>query len=427
MRYLYTLLIVLCLLTPSFSHDYLPGESQDQPILLKGGDLYTMSDGLKENTDLLIIDGIIKKIGKDIVPPDNCKVIDVTGKNVYPGLIAPNSFLGLVEIGGSVPGSVDRTEIGKNNAAVMSYVAYNTDSEIIPTVRSNGITTALVVPNGSLIMGRSSLINLDGWNFEDALFKKNVGLHINWPRMSVAKGWWVTKSPEEQMKDNNENIKEIGEIFEAAISYMKAINAHQEIEYNINLEAMIPALTQQMPVFIHANNQRQIESAIAFSVKYHLRMILVGGADSWKMTELLKRYNIPVILTRTQALPSREDESYDMRYKLPALLAQDSVDFCLSYGSYTGTRNLPFMAGQAVAYGLDKSEALKSITWKTASILGVDDKIGALKPYLKANIIVVDGDILDHKTSHVLYEFIDGKEVDLNSKNKELYEKYRQK
>lgn len=408
------------------SHDYVPGTVPDHPIMLTNGTIYTISNGILSETDIQFEDGIITAIGQNLPQPDNCEVIDITGKHVYPGLIAPNTSIGLVEIG-AVSASVDRTELGPNNADVRSNIAYNPDSEIIPSVRANGITTVLVVPGGSVVKGRSALMNLDGWTQEDAIIKENVALHINWPSQSISSRPWIEMTPEEQKERNQKRAKQLDEIFETAHAYYLAKKAGTAQELDLRLDAMVPVFSGELPVFINASDYRQIDQALEFANKYNLHIVIVGGADSWKLTEQLKQDNIPVILSRVQANPSREDEPYDMRYELPALLARDSVKFCLSYGSYTGTRNLPFQAAQAVAFGLDKELALRALTLSTAEILGIEDELGSLEIGKRATLVVSNGDILDHLTHEIVLEFIDGKPVDLNNKHKELYEKYRQK
>ncbi|MCX6832660.1 MAG: amidohydrolase, partial [candidate division Zixibacteria bacterium] len=189
------ILTILCAAT-AMGHNLVPGAKQNHPILLKGGDLYTVKNGVLQRTDLLFEQGRISQIGKNLSVPIGTEVIDVTGKRVYPGLIDAATSLGLVEIG-EVRATRDAGEVGTVTPEVQSHIAYNTDSEIIPTVRANGITTALVAPTGGVICGRSSLINLDGWTKEDATEKFNVGLHVNWPSASASWSWSDQRPAEE--------------------------------------------------------------------------------------------------------------------------------------------------------------------------------------------------------------------------------------
>jgi len=428
----HSLTIILTFLSTWVSaHDYVPGQKQTGPVMLRGGDLYTVSDGVKEQTDLLFENGRITQIGKNLTSPENTEVIDVTGKRVYPGLIAPYTSIGLIEIG-EVRATNDISEVGSTNPDVQAHVAYNPDSEIIPSVRSNGITTALIVPGGGLVTGRSSLINLDGWTVEDAAEKLDVGLHIIWPQAAVIDAWWMEKSLEEQKKEMAENRKKIYQIFDDARAYYLARQANPNIKVDSRWEAMIPILTGERPVFIMANDYRQIEQAVSFAREYNLSLILAGGAEAWMLTDLLKENDIPVILKRTQSLPMREDDGYDLAYHLPALMAEAGIKFCLSTagsggGSATSVRNLPLQAGQATAFGLSRREALRAVTLSTAEILGVADDLGSLNVGKKATLVVSEGDILDPLTHNVVLEFIEGRRVDLDNKHKELNRKYRQK
>ncbi|HOP07489.1 MAG TPA: amidohydrolase family protein [candidate division Zixibacteria bacterium] len=426
-------ILLLSLLTASFTtaHDYVPGSAQATPILLKGGDLYTVSNGIKPATDLLFENGRITAIGIDLTPPEKATIIDVTGKNVYPGLIAPYTTIGLIEIG-EVRATNDLQEEGQINPDVQSHVAYNPDSEIIPSVRSNGITTALIVPRGSLLCGRSFLVNLDGWTVEDAGERFDVGLHLNWPQVAVSKDWWDPRPLEEQKKAMTEQRQSLYESFDNARAYYLAKHADSTIPRDSRWEAMMPIFDRTVPVFVQAGDYRQIEQAVAFASEYGFRMILVGGADAWMLSELLVEHDIPVIVQRPQALPMREDDSYDAIYGLAGQLASAGVKIAISTagsdgGTATGVRNLPLQAGQAVAFGLNKETALRAITLTPAELFGVDSDLGSLEINKKATIVVSEGDIMDELGNRVVLEFIEGRQVDLDNKHKELYRKYRQK
>ena len=408
------------------AYTYVPGAKQDRPILLAGGDIHTVSQGLLKSSDLLFENGRITAIGKKLTPPAGAKIIDVTGQQVYPGLMDANSTLGLIEID-QARATNDQSEQGQENSDVQSHIAYNPDSEIIPTVRSNGITTALIVPGGSLLRGRSSLINLDGWNKEDAMEKENVALHLSWPQVSIITAWWMEKSAEDQKKENDESRRKLERVFEQAKAYYTARKADPNLPIDSRWEAMVGVFDRTLPVFIDANDMRQIEQAVDFSKKYNLRIAIVGGAESYKTTELLKENNIPVIVQRTQQMPMRADDAYDLAYTLPKLLADAGVKFCISQSASWATRSLPFQAGEAAAYGLDRDQALRSVTLSTAEILGVDKDLGSLDVGKKATLVVSQGDIMDELTNQVTYMFIEGRHVDLNSKHKELYLKYKEK
>ncbi len=420
------ILLLIVLVTGAYAHDYIPGEPQKGPIILKGGTLCTVSGGTLENSDLLFENGRITQIAKSITPPAGAEIIDITGQMVYPGLINSFTQLGLTEVG-SVRGSNDINEVGRNNADLKAWIAYSPDSEIIPTVRSNGVLTCLVVPSGSLIQGRSSLMNLDGWTREDAAEKPIVALHMNWPAVAVVDAWWMEKSVEDQKKEMAENRASIGRLFDDARAYSVAKQANPSIKVDTRWEAMLPVFTRELPVVVYADDQRQIEEAVAFSKKYGFRMIIAGGREAWKTGELLKANNIPVIVAPTTSMPMRHDDGYDLAYSIPALLARAGVTFCIATFDSWGSRNLPFQAGNAVAYGLNRETALRAITLTPAEMLGVEKEIGSLEVGKKATIVVSKGDILDPLTHNVTMAFIGGRKVDLDNKQKELYRKYEAK
>lgn len=422
------LLVITMLLYAGISaHDYVPGEKQSQPILLKGGNVHTVSNGLMENTDILFENGRIAGIGTNLTLPDNTEVIDITGKEVYPGLIAPSTSIGLSEVG-AVRATNDTREIGHINPNVKSRIAYNPDSEIIPSIRAHGITTVLVVPGGSIITGLSSLINLDGWTVEDAAEKIDLGLHVNWPGVSSGGGRFGRRQEPGKIRERQIKAREnIYQIFRDARAYYNARQTDAEMKIDERWEAMMPVFSKGMPVFINANDYRQIEQAVSFAKEFGLKIIIAGGADSWMCTDLLKENNVPVITRNVEGRPSRTDEDYDMAFTLPAKLSKGGVKFCIGQTGGTGTRNLPFQAGRAAGNGLSKEEALRAITLSTAEILGVDDDLGSLEVGKKATIVVSDGDIMDMVSQNVVLEFIEGRMVDLNNKHKELYEKYRKK
>jgi imidazolonepropionase-like amidohydrolase len=425
MRKIITILAMLLLAAAALAYDYVPGAPQSKPILLKGGTLYTITNGVLKQTDLLFDNGHITMIGENLDAPADAEIIDVTGKRVYPGLIDAGSVVGLIEIG-AVRATDDRSEVGRIHPEVQAHVAYNPDSEIIPSVRISGVTTVLVAPQGGVLSGSSSLINLDGWTWEDAAEKINVGMHLNWPRQGVARAWWMEDSAEQQKKINARNRREMEQAFKDAKVYYHARLTDPTTNIDLRWEALLPVFRHEAPLFVRAGDYRQIEQAVGFARENDIRMVLVGGRDAWMLTDLLRERQIPVVLGRVQSLPRREDEPYDLEYHLPALLADAGVKICFSSGfSATGSRNLPFQAGEAVAFGLSEEDALRGLTLSAAEICGVADSIGSLEIGKKATLFISDGDILDPLGNHVVLEYIEGRQVVLDNKHRELYRKYR--
>ncbi len=427
------LILSILFTSPAFSSDIIPGKPQEKPIALVGGTIHTVTKGTIENGVVLFDKGKIVAVGREINIPKDAEVIDVKGKHIYPGLINAFTTIGLIEIG-AVRATRDVTEVGLVNPNVRAEVAFNPDSEHPPVTRSNGITMALVVPTGELIAGQSALMMLDGWTWEEMTLKAPVGLHIYWPRMTFpSEGFrFVRRSPEELKKEVETRINLIRETFQKARAYKKAKESEIQkgVPYHdtdLKYEAMIPVLEGKVPVFIHANSSKEILSAIEWAESEGLKIVIVGGADSWKVADILKNKNIPVILTNIHRLPSKRYSDYDEPFTVAYKLYKAGVKFCIGgEGGYYNERNLPYQAGTCVAFGLPREEALKAITIYPAEILGVADKVGSIEPGKDATLIVTTGDPLEISTQ-VVYEFIQGKKVDLSNRQVKLYEKYVEK
>ena len=409
--------------------DQIPSADQDHPILLENATIHTVSNGIKKNTDILFDDGIIIAIGNELNLPDNTEIINSTNKHVFPGLISASTVLGLQEIG-AVRATRDYAEVGDFNPNVRANVSYNPDSELIPVSRSNGILLALSIPKSGIISGQSSLMSLDGWTWEDATFKHPVGLHIFWPSMNIPKNNKKDKS--NTKKDRRlTSIQKIDNIFDESRSYLKLKNSNSpSFKHNLKLEGLSPVLNNEIPIFIHANEVRQIEAAVYWSIRQNVKMILIGGKDSWMVSDLLKEKDISVIYTQTHSTPSRRFENFDQSFTTPNQLFEAGVKFCISNSESSfqtpHIRNLPYHAAKAGSYGLPWSEAIRSITLSTAEILGVDDQVGSLDIGKNATLFVADGDIMDVRTQ-VEQVFIDGKKVDMSDRHKLLFNKYQKK
>ncbi len=426
MKRLLTAVFTAALSLSAAAHDMVPGAPQSQPILLQGGTLHTVTNGTLVNTDLLFENGQIIAIGTNIPLPPNTEVVDISGQHVYPGLIALDTTLGLVEIE-AVRATDDQQETGLITPEVSGHIGFNPDSEIIPTVRFNGITHAQIVPQGNLIRGRSSLLKTDSWTFEDGAEALNVGVHVSWPRVGLNNAWWERRSPAEQRKANAEALTNLQRAFVQAKAYYDAKQAGVLTATDQRWEAMLGLFDKTSKLFIHADDQRQIEQAIDFSAEYGFDMVLMGARDAWRIAERLAAANITVVYGAPYGLPSRLDEPYDQAYATPSQLAAAGVNFAISYPGYWDIRNLAFAAGNAVAYGLDRDQALAAITLKPAQVMGVDDKLGSLEVGKQASLVVSNGDLMDQLGQKVTLLFIDGRLVDLNNRHNQLYQKYRQK
>ena len=369
-------------------------------------------------------------MGKDIpIPAGDVKVFDVKGKHVYPGLILSASNLGLVEVP-TVRATSDEREIGSNNASIRSIVAYNTDSKIINTVKSNGVLLANIIPAGGLISGSSSVVQLDAWNWEDAAYLTDGGIHFRMPNLTVrpdpfAAFRGITAPAGDPVKLALEQIDQLKATLREAQAYAKQTNVK---ETNLKLEAMKGLFTGKQKFYVHCDVVKEMLVAIDFVKEYGLDVVIVGGSESWQIADLLKKYNIPVILNQMHSLPTLPDDDVDQPFKTAAMLQKAGVLYAINDedGQHRG-KNLPFNAGTAAAYGLSKEEALTAITLSPAKILGIANRTGSLEAGKDANIVVSEGDILDMRSSIVTHAFIQGRMVDLNNKHKQLSERYMQK
>ncbi len=423
-----SLLIVHCSL---FASDPIPAKKQDHPIALIGATIHPVSGDEIPNGTILFENGRITGIGTNVSLPANAEKIDVAGKHIYPGLINANSTVGLTEIE-AVRATNDYAETGRINPNVRSEIAVNPESELIPTLRANGVVIANVMPQGGLIAGRSAAIMMDGWTQEDVVLKAPIGLVVNWPQMTISHSPWVRQTDEEQKKDHAKQLKELSDAFADARAYMVAKEAETKkgIPYHatdLRWEAMIPVLEKKIPVLVNANEIRQIEAAVQWAKDENIKLVIVSGRDSWRVADLLKKNDVPVIVGPTLDEPSREWEPYDAAFTVPSKLFAAGVRFAISgEGEAMAERNTPYHAAMAAAYGLPKEEALRAVTIYAAKILGIDTQTGSLEVGKDATLIVTNGDPLEIETN-VQMEFIQGKKIDLRSRHTILYDKYREK
>lgn len=382
------------------------------------------------NGSILVNGSKIEQVGASLALPANIKVYDVQGRHVYPGLILPASQLGLVEVP-SVRATQDANEIGELNPNIRSIVAYNTDSKVINTLRSNGILLAEVYPGGSLVAGSSSVVQLDAWNWEDAAYAIDHGIHFNMPSLLARRsgrgfGGFMSQQPQgDPVKRALDQIESVKMFFREAKAYLQT-GTHSAT--NLKFEAVKGLFSREQKLYIHCEIVKEMLVAIDFVKEFGFEVVIVGGSDSWLIADLLKENNIAVILGQMHNLPTLVDDDVDQPFKTPAVLQKAGVLFAISdEDGSTRSRNLPFNAGTAAAYGLTREEALSAVTLNAAKILGIADRTGSLEAGKDANIVVSEGDILDMKSSVITLAFIQGRQIDLTDKHKQLAERYRYK
>ncbi len=402
--------------------------ADESTFLLKGATLHTMAGADIPDGSVMVTNGRITGVGRNLNAPAGTRVIDVSGLHVYPGFIDAASEVGLSEIG-AVRESSDVQEIGKFNPQLSSWEAVNPSSEHILVTRANGISSVVALPEGELIAGHASFIHLDGWTTEEMKVKGSAALYLLWPTIQTHSFHYpegpVTKPYDEIKKDHDKRLQELNGFIEDARRYSKAKAAHaSDFQVNLRLEAMTDVIDGETPVMIEAMREREIREAVDFADRQKLRMILSGGAEAWKVTGLLKEHHIPVVLRPTLSLPEEEDEPYDQPFSTPGLLAKSDILFCFASYSAEFSRNLPYQAAAAVPFGLSHDAALKSITINTARIFGLEKQLGSIEEGKLADLMVTDGDPLETRTE-VKHLFINGRDVSLNNKQLQLYLKYK--
>jgi len=423
-------LVVCCLLGHSLQAQIpSPAPKQNQSILLLNatahlgnGELIPRSAIGFENGKLSAVMAAID-IRLDTTAYDT--IYHLEGKHIYPGFIAPNSRLGLVEID-AVRASRDYDDVGIFNPHVRTLTAFNTESRITPTVRSNGVLIAQIAPKGGRISGTSSIFKLDSWNWEDGVVIKDDGIHLNWPDANFR--WYREAAKQEKAaKAYQKQQAAIKTFFDKARAYAK-VAFH--LEKDLRLEAMTKLFEGKAKLFVHADQVKEITDALYFTDHYDFEVVLVGGHDAWLVTDLLKDRGIPVLLRRVHSLPYYQDEAIDFPYRLPSILVQKGILVGLENSGdmeAMGTRNLPFYAGTAAAYGLESEKALSLITLNTAKILGIEEQLGSLEVGKQATLFVSEGDALDMRTNQLIHAFIDGRKISLDNPQKQLYRKYSKK
>ena len=400
---------------------------QEKPVLLLGGTAHLGNGKVIESSALAFAKGKLTVVSSanEIEATDSFEVIDVKGQHIYPGLILTNSSIGLSEVG-SIRAMRDQRETGTINPNVRSVISYNSDSEVIPTLRFNGILLAETTPQGGLISGTSSVMEMEGWNWEDATHTEDVGIHLHWPvKTRIERDFNTFTITFEPNENYAKQVDELKKHFDDA----KAYGNLEQRPNNLKLEAMQGLFTGVKRLFIHAHHVSEIVESVKMAQSRGVKHIVIySGEEALHAAPFLRDHKIPVVIPPTHSLPARPDEPIDRPYELPHLLNKAGIKVTIcETGDPTEARNLPFYAGTAVAYGMDKEEALKTITSNPASVLGIDDRAGTLEVGKDATLFVSEGDALDIRSNSLTHAFISGKKIILAGKQQLLYQTYSKK
>ena len=419
------ILAVFCFVV-SNGQNQIPGNTQGESTLFNNAKIVTVTGETIDNGYLGISEGLIDYVGKTAPEKQYNNKVNLNGKHIYPGFIALNSTLGLVEVD-AVRASDDESEIGVFNPNIRSIIAYNAESKIIETMRLNGVLLAQVTPRGGVVSGSSSVVQLDAWNWEDAAIRTDEGIHLNWPSAYSRGSRWTpgprNLSPSTTYSSNVERIKSV---FNNAKNYLNDTNKE-----DLRLRSMEGLFNGSQTLYLHLNSKRQIQDAASFFKSIGLeKIVLVGARESYLVTDLLVKHNIPVIAAHPHRLPSGEDADVKEAFNLAKKLDEAGVSFGIDVRGQMermNTRNLPFYAGSFVGHGLDYHSALKSLTINAAKILGIDEKYGSLEEGKSATFFVSEGDALDMRTNVIHSAYIDGRELGLETHQTRLRDKFTEK
>ncbi|EAR12881.1 Predicted amidohydrolase [Polaribacter irgensii 23-P] len=405
-----------------------PANKQTTAFSIEGATAHIGNGEVIENSLLMFRDGKITFIGSATVKTARLgTVINATGKQLYPGFIAANTTLGLVEID-AVSASDDQDEIGAMNPHIRSLIAYNAESKVIESMRPNGVLMAQVTPRGGTVSGTSSVVQLDAWNWEDAAIKTDDGIHLNWPTSFTSGKWWLGEDPALKPDPKYiENIDKIKDYFTNATNYL----ASNKIKTHLPYQATAGLFDGSKRFFIHVSGQKEITDAITISKELGIeKLTIVNGEQADKVADLLVKYNVSVILERPHRNPNNEDDSYDATYTIANTLIDKGILVSIGMEGQMermNARNLPFYAGTFAAFGLDKEVALQLITLNAAKILGIDSFAGSLEVGKDATLFLSEGDALEMRGNILTNAFIQGRAISLETHQTELWKRYAEK
>jgi imidazolonepropionase-like amidohydrolase len=398
-------------------------KSESGPFLLKGADIYTVTDGVFRG-DLLIRDGKIADMGTNL-NVTGAKVIDCTGKRVYPGFIDAGTRLGLAEIG-SISVTNDYSELGDFIPHMKALTAVNPNSVSIPVTRVNGVTTVLAKPEGGRFPGTGALIDLHGYT-PDQMYAGAEAVIMNYPSTGK-RGRWDRRSDEDIKKDAEKAVKKLDDIWDKAMQYA-AIDSAAKAEkkqlqtYNPQMDALLPVVRGSAKLFVEVNSKSDIESAIEWVAARKIKAVFMGVAEGWRVADKIAAAGIEVITGPVLSIPGRDNDRYDAAYTNAAKMQKAGVKVALRTNDSENVRNLPFNAAFAAAYGMGVEEALKAITIVPATIFGVADQYGSISKGKVANLFIADSDPFETKTQ-ISHLFIRGWSVPMESRHTLLYDEF---
>jgi imidazolonepropionase-like amidohydrolase len=411
---------------------YNPEPGPRASVVIRNARIVPVRGDVIPNGSIVIADGRIQALGTNVTTPAGAQVIDATGLSVYPGMMDAGTTMGLAEIEQGANATLDASETGRFNPNAQALWGINPHSANIGVTRVVGITHVISRPTGGLIGGQAALINLAGFTASGMALVPRAAMVMQLPGTGGGGGGFGGGGGGGgNAAARTATIDSLKRILDDAEAYGRSVDAAARDATlpkpvtDIILAALVPVVRGQMPVIFPAESQGDIRAAVEFAKERKLKPIIFGGRDAWRIADFLKENDTPVIFARTMSLPVRDDDPYDVHYSAAAKLAAAGVRFAIASGeSDPDVRNLPYVAGMAAAFGLDRDAALRAVTLSPAEIFGVADRLGSLEVGKVANLVVTDGDLLEARTT-TRYLFIDGRNVPLATKHSELYDMFK--
>lgn len=388
-------------------------------FLLQNATIVTVTKGTIENGSVLIANGKIEAVGTNVAAGD-AEVIDCTGHFIYPGMFDGGSQLGLVEVG-SLAETQDYAEVGQVTPNMQALVAINPNSVAIPVTRVSGVTTILATPSGGMFPGTAALINLNGYT-PDQMYAGFKGVILNFPS-SARRSTWDRRSDEDVKKDAEKAQKNLNDIWEKATTYHQLATAKATLPYYPEMEQLAKVVAGELPLLVEVNAASDIELAIKWLENKKIKAILTGVAEGWRVADKIAAAKLPVITGPMLAIPTRQSDRFDASYTNPGKMSKAGVKVVIRSNDSENTRNLPFNAGFAAAYGMGKEEALKAVTINSAEVFGVADKLGSIEVGKDATLFVSTGDPFETR-SQIRHVFIDGFRVPMSNRHIRFYQEF---
>lgn len=396
-----------------------------QTIAITGGTVYPVSGAPISNGTVLMRDGRIVAVGAGINVPADAQRIDASGRIVTPGIVNGATELSVVDIG-AVAATRNVAARGREGiaAAFTVWDGLNPASVLIPPARSAGITSVVIAPRGGLLSGQAAVLHLVEGTAADMVMRSPVAMvgQIGSPQQANA-------------QSRGELLLRLREVLDDARAYARRkadyerAQTRQFAASRLDLEALGPVLEGRLPLLLEVDRASDIESALKLARDYNLKLIISGAAEAWMVADKLAAARVPVLTGAMNNIPL-SFSSLGTRQENAGLLRRAGVTVVIIGNAGGGdeeafnVRNVRFEAGNAVAYGMTREDALRAITLTPAEVFGVADRIGSLQPGKDADVVIWSGDPFEFATQpeHV---YIRGREVRATTRQDLLEQRYK--